>query len=173
MSKLVATVISRVFDPFLSLGVLFILLFYNTSIFIPALLLMIVLPLTLFIVAWKTKVVSNWDVSDRRQRPKILWALIAIVGVSGILLGTTIEVPVLVAIVGFAIITHFWKISGHAMAIALTTGFIVARFGWSLWPVLLLVPLVSWARVVRRDHTIWQVTAGALYSWVLVYLFSS
>lgn len=173
MNKTIATVISRVFDPFISLGVLFTLLFYATPIFIPAFVLMILLPLFLFFVAWKTKAVSNWDVSDRRQRPKILWSLVGIEILCSILLGTTITVPVLVALAGFALITQFWKISGHAMAVGLTTGFIIVQYGWSWWPILLIVPLVGWARVARGDHTIWQVTLGALYSWVLVYIFSS
>jgi membrane-associated phospholipid phosphatase len=168
MNKKIATVVSRIFDPFITLAVLFTLLFYGTTIFIPAFFLMIILPLILFFVAWKAKVVGNWDVSDRRERPKILWVLVVLEILVSILLGTTIASPVLIALVGFAVITQFWKISGHTMAAALATGIVISHFGQALWPVLLIVPIVGWARVVRKDHTITQVIAGAAYSWLLL-----
>ena len=63
-----------------------------------------------------------------------------------------------------------WKISGHASVAALATGLIIQWFGWYWWPILLIVPLVAWARVVRRDHTVGQVIAGAVYSWGLIQL---
>ena len=61
---------------------------------------------------------------------------------------------VLISFAGFSLITFFWKISGHAFINALVTGYIIQWFGWSWWPVLLIVPLVSWSRVVRKDHTL-------------------
>jgi len=171
MKKNVATVISRVFDPFAMLGILFIILFVGTSIFLQAFLLMVVLPLVLFIIAWKTKFVSNWDVSDRRQRPKILWTLVLLEIAASVVLHTAGTIPIIVALIGFAVITHFWKMSGHAMGTALATGYIVAKFGFVWWPVLLVVPAVAWARIVRKDHTVAQVIAGAAYSWLLLVVF--
>lgn len=167
---LLATVISRIFDPFIMLAVLFVILFYHTSMVVPAFFLMVILPLLLFILAWKTKFISNWDVSDRRERPKVLWTILAIEVASSILLKTTTAFPVLFVLLGFTVITHFWKMSGHMMGVALITWAVISRFGWNWWPVLLIVPIVSWARVVRKDHTIAQVIAGALYSWFLLVL---
>jgi membrane-associated phospholipid phosphatase len=164
--KNIATIFSRIFDPFISLAIVFIVLFYNTDIFVPAFMLMIALPFVLFLIAWKTKFVSNWDVSDRRQRPKLLWTLIGIELIGSLLLRTTAVVPVLVILIGFTLITQFWKISGHAVSAALMTGVVIARAGVTWWPILLIVPLVGWARVIRKDHTVLQVIAGALYSWI-------
>lgn len=171
MTRKVATIISRIFDPFITLGVLFVLAFYTTPIFIPAFLLMIVLPFFLFLIALKTNVVSNWDVSDRSERPKILWSLVIIEIVSSLLLRTTIAIPILAVLFGFAVITQFWKMSGHVVSAALTTGFIIARFGIVWWPVLLVVPVIGWARIVTKNHTTAQVIAGAIYSFILVFLF--
>lgn len=168
-----ARVLSRVFDPFVMLGILFILLFSHTTIFFPAFLLMVLFPFLLFFLAWKTKFIANWDVTDRRERPKILWILVAIEIFASVLLHTDRGIFVIVAIAGFTVMTHFWKMSGHAMAASLMTGYIVARFGWAWWPVLLIVPLVGWARVIRRDHTIWQVIVGALYSWGFLLLYET
>lgn len=173
MNKTVATIISRIFDPFVMLAVIFVTLFYNSPVAVPAFILTILLPLALFVIAWKSKIIGDWDVSDRRQRPKILWTLVVIEIINCIVLKMYAAIPVLVVLTGFAAITQFWKISGHAMAAALATGILISRFGIAWWPVLLIVPFVGWARVVRHDHTIWQVVAGALYSWVLVYFLSS
>ncbi|MBI3386054.1 phosphatase PAP2 family protein [Candidatus Gottesmanbacteria bacterium] len=170
---MIPTIISRIFDPFAVLFIVFVIIMWGTPVFLPALLGMVVLPLVLFIVAWKTKFVSNWDITDRRERPKILWTLVIIEAVGTIAFHLWPVVPILVSLVGFAIVTQFWKISGHAMAAAFATGTVIAQFGWDFWPVLLIVPLVAWARVVRRDHTVAQVVVGALYAWIFLILFNS
>ena len=67
---------------------------------------------------------------------------------------------VLVGILG--LVTLFWKISFHGATItaAATATLLVA--GSSAWPVMLLVPLVGWARVRLRRHTTGQVICGSL-----------
>lgn len=66
----------------------------------------------------------------------------------------------LVGVLG--LITLFWKISFHGATItaAVTTTMMVA--GYSAWPVILLVPLVGWARIRLRRHTPRQVIYGSL-----------
>ena len=167
---MIATIVSRIFDPFVSLTAVFIILMYGSPKFIPAFLGMVILPLVLFTLAWKTKYISNWDVSDRKERPKILWAIVVIEAASVIIFHVWSLTPIICAIIGFSIITHFWKMSGHAMGAAYATGLIIKLFGWGWWPILLIVPLVGWARVVTKNHTVTQVIAGAFYSWGLVVL---
>lgn len=171
MSKKIATVISRVFDPFVTLAVMFAILLIHTVLFIPAFISMVIVPFVLFVIALKAKFVSNWDVSDRRQRPKIIWPLVLIESVCIVLFHLWALVPILFAFIGFAVITHFWKISGHTMAAGFATGVAVVTYGWVWWPVLLIVPLVAWSRVVRKNHTLPQVIAGALYAWAIVFIF--
>ncbi len=168
---MIATLISRIFDPFLMFSVVFVILFWGSAVFISALLSMVILPFVLFIIAWKTKFVSNWDVSNRQERPKILWTLVGIEIVFTFVFHLWSFIPILAAFVGFALISHFWKISGHVMSASLAVGMIIARFGWDWWPVLFIVPLLSWARVVTKNHTIGQVIAGAIYSWVIILLY--
>jgi hypothetical protein len=162
--KRLATFISRLFDPFIMLAVVFIVHTYRIPIFLYTFLTMVILPLALYVIAWKTKVVSNWDITNRTERPKILWPMVLIECICLFVFRLWIIIPVLVAITGLAIITHWWKISGHAMASAFTAGTLVMTYGWSWWPVLLIPLIVSWARVVRRDHTVTQVVAGMTYS---------
>jgi membrane-associated phospholipid phosphatase len=168
-----ATIISRVFDPFIMLAVVFIVLLSHSQIFFPAFIGMVVVPLALYAIAVQTKFVSDWDLRDRRERPKIIWPLVGIETSCLILFHLWLLTPILVSIIGFAVITHFWKISGHAMAAGLATGVCVITYGWVWWPVLLVVPLVGWSRVVRKNHTLLQVIAGALYAWIWVGIFSA
>jgi membrane-associated phospholipid phosphatase len=62
-----------------------------------------------------------------------------------------------------AIVTNFWKISGHTMV---ATGLSLwLAFLYNEWFLLLLptfVPLVSWARYRTKKHTIAQLVAGAV-----------
>ena len=169
--KKFATFISRVFDPFIMLAVACIVLLSHTEVFIPAFVTMVFLPFLLFIIAVKTKLVSNWDVSDRQERPKLFWPLVAIEIISIVVFQLWFLFPMIVAFAGFSLITHFWKISGHAFASALTTGILISRLGWLWWPVLFIVPLVGWSRVIRKNHTILQFIAGALYAWLVVFIF--
>lgn len=60
------------------------------------------------------------------------------------------------------VINSRWKISGHTTAISGLSVFMVAALGWSLAPVLVMVPLVAWARVRTKSHSLWQAVAGVL-----------
>jgi membrane-associated phospholipid phosphatase len=171
MNRTIATVVSRIFDPFIMLTVVFVVLLSHTPVFVPAFLCMVIVPFALFFVAWKTKFVSDWDIRDQRERSKILWPLVGIEGVCMMIFHLWFLLPILVSIIGFAVITHFWKISGHAMAAALATGIVIVTYGWAWWPLLLIVPIVGWSRVARKNHTTLQVIAGALYAWMFVYFF--
>ncbi len=67
----------------------------------------------------------------------------------------------------FLINTH-WKISGHATAISGLSVFMVAAMGWSMSPVLVMVPLVAWARIRTRSHSFWQTVAGTLTGAIFI-----
>lgn len=173
MTHRIATIISHIFNPFFVLIPIFIILTYQSSYGMLAFIYMALVPLVFYFGAWKTKYISDLFITDRRERPKMLWPLV-VLEASGILIFQLWNaLPILAAIIGFAIITHVWKISGHAMAAALATGTLVAHFGVAWWPGLLVVPVVAWARVIRRDHTLAQVIAGALYSWTVLFIFNN
>ncbi len=168
---MLATIISRIFDPFIMLAVVCVLLFWSSPTFIPALALMIGLPFLLYVAAWRFRIISNWDVTDRKERPKLLWSMLLMEILASVLLRTTLLVPFIFLFVGFALITHVWKISGHMMAVALAAGMIIQRFGWGAWPVIICVPVVLWARVAGKYHTVAQAVAGAMYPWIFLLIF--
>lgn len=105
-------------------------------------------------------------VREQRIKPMILivtmtagaWLMLIIRQAPSLLVG--------VATVGLAmtiillLITLRWKISGHTTAIS---GFVVLCWwlaGASVVPLVLSVPLVAWARIQLRRHTLAQTVAG-------------
>jgi len=182
----IATIISRIFDPFISLLVLIILAlristlsgFEQIRFFTLALLTMIGIPVVLLLWAVKKKYIRDWDMNERNQRP-ITFLILFVIEVTSILFLRSymdaflfrLCIDIMIWLVGFSAITLFWKISGHAGVTALATGLIVSWYGWwTWWPLLIVIPVVSWARVVRKNHTVAQVIAGAAYSLVLIFI---
>lgn len=72
-----------------------------------------------------------------------------------------------------SLVTLFWKISFHGATITAAATATMLMAGSSAWPVMLLVPLVGWARVRLERHTARQVIfgslVGALIALVLVH----
>ncbi|WP_314192130.1 phosphatase PAP2 family protein [uncultured Arthrobacter sp.] len=135
-----------------------------------AVLFVCVLPLAAVVVLVRMGKVTDHHVSDRKQRfPVLAMSVVSLLAGLGVLLAIDAPYSVIVvvlAIVGgvvvLAVISLFWKISGHAGAIALTTVITVLILGTPWIPLLLLIPAVGWSRVVLRAHTVAQVVAGAL-----------
>jgi hypothetical protein len=179
----VATIISRVLQPMIVLVVLSVLAGIHAGLsgaaFVRYLLVLfgfLVLPVVA-VQCWLVLSgrVKDWDIHTRKERVKPLLMLLVFVGIfMGVIAGfhntelTRLFLTFLVWLVGFFLVTLVWKISGHASISALASGILVMWYGPGFWPVLLIVPLVGWSRVVRRDHTLMQVIVGSLYSWALV-----
>ncbi|WP_395400059.1 phosphatase PAP2 family protein [Arthrobacter sp. UC242_113] len=135
-----------------------------------AVLFVCVLPLAAVVLLVRLGKVTDHHVSNRKQRAPVL-AMTVVSLLAGLAVLLAINAPysvivVVLAIVGgvvvLAVISLFWKISGHAGAIALTTVIAVLILGVPWIPLLLLIPAVGWSRVVLRAHTVAQVVAGAL-----------
>jgi membrane-associated phospholipid phosphatase len=135
-----------------------------------AVLFVCVLPFALVLLLVRLGKVTDHHVSDRRQRAPVL-ALAVVSLLAGLGLLTAIHAPrsvivmvlaIVSGVVVLAVISLFWKVSGHAGAIALSTAVAVIMLGAPWIPLLLLIPAVGWSRVVLRAHTVAQVVVGAL-----------
>jgi hypothetical protein len=184
-SQFLLTLLSRIFDPFIVLPIVIIhaILINPQPVqiriyeLLSVMLTMVVIPILNLLWAIKSKRVKNWDLSDRKERPMAL-VVIYFLGIINILIIRTFGDQFLMNLLimfqiwmtGFILVTLFWKISGHAAIMALATGILISLHGFSWWPVLLLVPIISVVRVLRKDHTVGQVIAGALYSWAIIYI---
>jgi membrane-associated phospholipid phosphatase len=183
MKFFVATIISRIFDPPVILTILTILAVYKsgaTGLSVWVLVaLMVAVPVLYFIHELRTHKISNIDVSNRKERirPLIIFAsciFIDIILISFFNNNFLLHVfeLYLLWILGFLVITIFWKISGHSGISTLAYFLLLQWFGPILWPLVFVVFLVSWARVVRHDHTLSQVAAGIIYSLSIVGLWT-
>lgn len=60
------------------------------------------------------------------------------------------------------VITLYWKISMHSAAAAALAALAVVQFGPPAYPIAFGIPLMAWARIRLRRHTLAQTVAGAL-----------
>ncbi len=183
--KKFAYFISRIFDPFWVLGVLAIIVSLRSGLagvnlerFLLLLTTVIIgLPAGLLIWAVKTKRVGNIDVSSRRQRVKVLGIFLLMLSVDLLLVKffgnqTLFNLFIFFSIwfLGFFLITLFWKISGHMAALTLSILLIIRWYGLAWLPLIFLLPLLAWARIASKNHSLKQVIAGIIYS-VFIFLF--
>jgi len=122
-------------------------------------------------IAWliRTGGATDRHVSRREDRPKVLVAVLLSLaaGISVlVLLGAPPLLVWLLAgevllVLACLVISKFWKISMHSAVVSGTVAALVIVLGpWALLAGV-AVALVSWSRVVLRDHTVAQVIAGA------------
>jgi drug/metabolite transporter (DMT)-like permease len=116
--------------------------------------------------------ISDWHITDRRERlqPAIVAAsllftaapmlILYLFGGPRWMLAAALSGFLLVVI--NLMITLLWKISQHVSGIALGATLATANLGLLAAPILLLIPLVAWARVKVGAHTVAQTVAGGL-----------
>jgi hypothetical protein len=184
-SYIISTVVSRVFDPFLILALTTGLMIWESSLSMVSkyifmgivLCVMILPPIVLLLWAIAHKHISDWDISNRSERP-IGFIVVFLLGFLNIIIVnafgdstlTNLFIMYQLWMAGFMCITFLWKISGHTGTLALATGLLVLKAGIEWWPVLLCVPVLAIARVVRKNHTPAQAILGGLYSWGILYV---
>lgn len=132
--------------------------------------MLIVLPTSYTVWLYKTGRVTAIFLPVRENRVKVINSMILFnaIGLIGMLAGKAPFVLTAFAVVGILqstiilLITKYWKISAHTTGIAGLAVFLTGIFGWSGAPVLLIIPLVSWARIRLDSHSFWQVAGGVI-----------
>lgn len=178
--KLLAKIISRVFDPIIEIPLLLALSVWYAFVnglawkFLIVLLFVdAVLPSAFFLYLLKKHEISNWDISKRAQRIPFygftMLAHLAGVGLA-MLTGRMVETQILLVfwILGmiFFGITTVWKISVHAGVNSALATFMVYLGGVSwVWLYLILIP-VGWSRVVLGHHKLDEYIVGAVLAAV-------
>ncbi len=136
---------------------------------------LIFIPIIFFIISYKLGWISDLDLSRRDERPTFLFVFITMLLVSSIVL-YLIKVPTRIFIYAFSglvmtlvtsIITLFWKISFHTAVTTSVVTAIIILGGLKFWPFFILIPIIGWARVCLKKHTFWQVTGGAVVSFLV------
>lgn len=146
-------------------------------------LLVIINLITLWIFI-KSKWVSNWDITDRKQRPRFLLVvsvysliLFAVTWIQGYREALPILSLFVVALLLSSFITLFWKISFHTFSVTLAVllAFSALTYTSPYASLLFIIPFVTaWTRVYLGKHTLNQtlggIILGVLMLWVWLIL---
>ncbi len=182
ISMLVARIISVLANPiFILIGLPYFLVFKSThdsqiawfwSLYTWVFLFIFVM---VVLIGVRKKLFSDIDVSDRKERPILYFAggMLSLLYFYGLYL---LQAPVVlfVTIIGIilgiligGLVNMKIKTSVHVSAVsALFTAVSIVYKGYYIW-LLLLIPVICWARVKRQRHTIQEVIAGALLGSLL------
>jgi len=115
-----------------------------------------------------TERISDLDMSVREER-ELVFSAFVIFDVLGVATLWIAHAPrlMIAAMLGYLVstlivqyITRYWKISTHAIGITAPLAAMTLLYGRQPLPFLVLVPMVCWARVYLKAHTIAQVLAG-------------
>jgi len=184
MRKRIANLTSNILNPFLvSLIIILVLSFESTSSTLDALkwsLILIALSIlpvfSVIIYLVRKGRLDGVFTSVRGQRTKIYWLagacaslgciILPYFGAPSILVATF--VAGLLAVVIFMCINLWWKISLHTAFITASVTVLVILYGWIAAVTVLLIPLMSWARIELKHHSLAQVATGALLAAIIV-----
>lgn len=182
-----ARILSTIFNPFLTALALFVILAHvsaaDTLDFWRLLFLSTVFtsigPMLYVFWLYSTDRISDLDMSVRRERELVFSAFVIFYLLGSVALWLAHAPRLLVAamlgyfastvVVGY--ITRFWKISTHALGITAPLVALTMLYGRQPLPFLVLIPMVGWARVYLKAHTIAQVVAGGLLATLTTMLF--
>jgi membrane-associated phospholipid phosphatase len=171
-----ARILSTIFNPFLTALVLFVILaragardtldFWRlllASTFFTSL-----GPMLCVFWLYGTDRISDLDMSVRTEREAVFGAFVIFyLAGTGFLWITRSPTLMIAAMAAYTVstvivqfITRYWKISTHALGITAALVTLTLLYGDQTLPFLVLIPMVCWARVYLKSHTIMQVLAG-------------
>ncbi|OGK30158.1 hypothetical protein A3B02_01710 [Candidatus Roizmanbacteria bacterium RIFCSPLOWO2_01_FULL_42_14] len=124
-------------------------------------------PMIYMVWAIKERIISDFDITKRRERFSIMLVMVTVWGLSTVLASlygnaTLLNLSRAITMVFLTVfvITFFWKISLH-MTVN-TSGAILLNtlFHGAYLPVLVVIPLIFWSRLYLKKHTPLQLLAG-------------
>ncbi len=173
-----AQIVSKVLNPFTLATIPFFFIAFQRNLFkieasyISAILIIGVLgPIVQYQIFKKLNLVNDWDISDRTKRPLfttmagtifLILFLISLLSVSSEIKIFTLSLTM--TTYAFALISMFWKISGHLTYVSFTLGAMFLLTGHPAFIVTFLpiLALVAWSRIVLKQHDIYQTIAGSI-----------
>ncbi len=182
---LFAAIVSRLFDPVILLPLLLVMSLVRTGMDAGLIVrttgillsIMVLPPILLLLWGVKTGRVSNWDMSVRSERVRALMVFSVFLLFDYFLI-LRLGIPPLVRMfsamgvifTGFFLVTLKFKLSGHMTTLVFFLVTCTVWFGMAVWPLLILVPLVAWSRLILKRHTLGQVVVGSGYGLAVALL---
>lgn len=171
-----ARILSTIFNPFLTALALFVMLAHivakDTLDFWRLLFLSTFFTSIgpMFYVFWlyATDRISDLEMSLRSERELVFSAFVVFYFFGALVLWLAHAPRLMIAaMLGYFVstlvvqyITRYWKISTHAIGITAPLAALTILYGRQPLPFMVLIPMVCWARVYLRAHTVIQVLAG-------------
>jgi membrane-associated phospholipid phosphatase len=173
-----ARIISTIFNPFLTALALFVILAHATArdtgdfwrlLFLSSFFTSIG-PMLYVFWLYASDRISDLDMSVRHEREAVFGAFVVFY-LAGTIVLWLVHAPTLIvaSMAGYTLstivvqyITRYWKISTHALGITAPLVVLTVLYKWQPLPFLVLIPMVMWARVYLKAHTVTQVIAGCL-----------
>jgi len=137
-----------------------------------------VVPISTIILFKVFKITSDFNVTQRSERPK-LFIIMGITFLYSLYIAYLSQDPKLIVIyevlnltffTGF-LITLFWKISYHMIwsCIAIFTIIYIWQAP-SFYLLLILLPIIAWSRLELKRHNIMQVIAGSALTGICIFI---
>lgn len=177
-----AQIISFIFTPLLWV-ILFLVLAYYKGLFqynyaiISAFAGAILFPTVVFFILYATKKISDFDITERKQR----YGILAVVNISAFLLlyflstqhlAELFELTKIVVVITAVstLITFWYKISFH-MTFSFTFVILInAVLGYHWWFLYLTIPAVFWSRWYLKKHTLSQIALAIVVDGIIISL---
>ena len=123
--------------------------------------------------------ISDLDMSVRHEREAVFGAFVIFYLLGTVVMWATHAPRLMIAAMAaytlstlvVQYITRYWKISTHALGITAPLVALTLLFGNQTLPFLVLIPMVGWARLYLKAHTLLQVLAGATLGALSTVLF--
>ncbi|HTU71361.1 MAG TPA: phosphatase PAP2 family protein [Candidatus Baltobacteraceae bacterium] len=182
-----ARILSTIFNPFLTALALFVILAHASArneldfwwlLFISTFFTSIG-PMMYVFWLYGSDRISDLDMSVRHEREAVFSAFVVFY-LAGTVVMWVIHAPrlMIAAMAAYTLstlivqyITRYWKISTHAIGITAPLVALTLLYGSQTLPFLVLIPMVCWARVYLKAHTLLQVLAGAVLATLSTALF--
>jgi membrane-associated phospholipid phosphatase len=172
-----ARILSTIFNPFLTALALFVILAHigakDTFDFWRLLFISTFFtslgPMLYVFWLYASDRISDLDMSVRAER-EMVFTVFVIFDFLGATTLWVLHAPrlMIAAMLGYFVstlvvqyITRYWKISTHALGITAPLAALTILYGRQPLPFMVLIPMVCWARVYLRAHSVLQVVAGA------------
>ncbi|HTU83720.1 MAG TPA: phosphatase PAP2 family protein [Candidatus Acidoferrales bacterium] len=182
-----ARILSTIFNPFLTALALFVILAHvgarDTLDFWRLLFLSTFFtsigPMLYVFWLYASDRISDLDMSVRQEREMVfsVFVVFYLAGAAALWLAHAPRLLIAAMLGYFAstlvvgYITRYWKISTHAVGITAPLVALTLLYGRQPLPFLVLIPMVCWARVYLKAHTLAQVLAGAALGTLSVAVF--
>lgn len=183
--KKIAKITSYIFVPPVNLLLIFI--FLSTNVYDNATLQIktisiaatfgFILPLLVFFYLRSTKEIIDNDASDKSERT-IPYLIGIVLSILGVITSMVYELHPFVLALWFSyiltsvvlvIVNLRWKISAHAIGIAIPFAVLVFILGSSGYYFVIIPIIVSWARIYQNLHNLSQVLAGLALGYIVTY----